>query len=265
MICSYLLNLKVTFKDYLMRVLKLVLIMLLGITPIYGQKIVDNNTEYKKDCSNCKFILSEASKAYKINYEEALKENIEIHNYVKKLIDLDEIYLLKLKAEKAYMSNIMEKYYTYFENIKSISTKYISDFEIKTKGDAYIFIDLKHVENDTLRYNIYVDSGVKYGSIRIYYNLQTGQLAHIKADESSYKSFMKNKNKKAENINIWLFKDYEILAYMMNIETKADKDFVNICENFIEYKTYKTSNNLILVNAKKTTTTSVSLSFKNCN
>ena len=248
-----------------MKIIKLVLIMLLGIIPIYGQKIVDNNTEYKKNCSNCKFILSEASKAYKINYEEALKENIEIHNYAKKLIDLDEISLLKLKAERSYSANNMEKYYTYFEKIKTISTKYISDFAIKTKGDAYIFIDLGHVENDVLKYNVYVDSGVKYGSIRIYYNLQTGQLAHIKADESSYKSFMRKKNKKTENIKVWLFKDYETLAYMMNIETMADKDFVNICENFIEYKTYKTSNSLILVNAKKIISTSVSLSFKNCN
>ena len=247
-----------------MKMLKLVVILLFGINQIYGQKITDNRIKYKKDCSNCKFILSEASKAYKLNFEEALKENNETHRFAKELIDLDKVYMLKLRAESAFKQNNMNEYYSYFEKLKTISTKYISDFSIKTKGGSYIFIDIGHIEDDTLRYNVYVDSGIKYGKLRVYYNLQTDQLAHIKADDMSYKVFMKNKIRKVENIQIWLFNDYETLAYTMNNETKADKDFVDICENFIEYKSNIISNNFTLVNSKKVTTTTISLLYKNC-
>lgn len=239
--------------------------MLIGIAPVYAQKMVDHKTEYKKDCSNCKFILTEAGNAYEINFKKALKNNSEIHNYAKKLIDLNRISALKTKAESAFKANNMTKYYTYFEKIKSISTKYISDFSTKTKGDAYIFIDLEHVKNDTLKYNVYVDSGVKYGKFRIYYNLQTNQLAHIKADNISYKSFMNKKTGRAKNIQIWLLENYKTLAYVMNNETKADKDFMNICNYFIEYRSKTTSNSLSILNAQIVTTTNVSLLFKNCN
>jgi len=248
-----------------MKKFNLILFLIFIVSQIYGQKILDNKTEYKKDCSNCKFILAEASKAYKVNYEKAIKENIEIHNYAKKLIDFDEIFRLKLSAEKAFKLNNMNEYYTYFEKIKTISTKYISDFAIKTKGDAYIYIDLKHIENNSLKYIIYIDSGVKYGKFRIYYNLQTNQLAHLKVDDFSYKSFMNKKSTTAKNINIWLFKNFETLAYTMNNDTKADKDFTNICDDFIEYKINKTLNNLTLINATTSTTINLSLSFKNCN
>ena len=247
-----------------MKILKLVIFLLLGINQIYGQKITDNRIKYKKDCSNCKFILSEASKAYKLNFKEALKENNITHRFAKELIDLDKVHMLKLKAENAFKQNNMNEYYTYFEKLKTISTKYISDFSIRNKGGSYIFIDLGHIVDGSLRYNVYVDSGIKYGNLRIYYNLQTDQLAHIKADDMSYKVFMKTRNKKVENIQIWLFNDYETLAYTMNNETKADKDFVDVCENFIEYKSNITSNNFTLLNSKKVTTTNISLLFKNC-
>lgn len=248
-----------------MRAIVLLVILMLGILPVYGQKMVSNKTEYKKDCSNCKFLLNEAGKAYEVNFKEALNKNIVIHNYAKELIDLEKLSVLKLKAERAFKASNMNEYYSNLEKIKTISIKYISDFAARTKGDAYIFIDLGHVENDTLRYNIYVDSGVKYGKLRVYFNLETNQLAHIKADAISYKSFMNKNNGKAKNIKIWLFKDYNTLAYVMNNETKADKDFIDICDNFLEYRSKVSSNTFTLVNAQLTTTTNISLKFKNCN
>lgn len=248
-----------------MKTLKLLFILFISYTPIYGQKIIDKTTVYKKDCDNCNYILSEAGKAYRMNFEIALKENTEIHNYVNKLIDLNKIHQLRLKAEKAYKFNNKEEYYRYFEKLKTISNKYISDFAIKTKGDAHIFIDLGHVENGLLKNNVYVDSGVKYGKLRVYYNLETGELAHIKADDYSYKSFMNDKTKKANKINIWVFKDYKTLAYTMNNETKADKDISNICENFIEYTIDESTNNFTLVNANRVITKLISLSLVNCN
>lgn len=248
-----------------MKKLNLILLLLLIISTAYSQKISDSKTEYKKDCSNCKFILSEAGKAYSINYREAIKENTEINLFIKELVDFNEISTLKLRAEKAFKAENMNEYYRYFEKIKTLSSKYISDFTVKTKGDAYIYINLVHINNNALKYDIYVDSGVKYGNIRIYYNLQTNKLAYIKADDISYKSFMNNKNATAKNITIWLFEDFETLAYTMNSETKADKDFTSICNDFIEYKTNKISNSFIFTNAITSTTIDISLSFKNCN
>lgn len=239
-------------------------LLLISVQHVYGQKI--NKTIYKKDCGNCKFILSEAKEAYKKNFEEASKENFEISNYAKKLIDFEKISNLKLKAKKAFVKNNMNEFYETFEKIKSISTRYISNFKTKTNGDAYLFIQLENKDNGDVIYKVYVDSGVKYGSFRIYYDLETNTLAHIKVDGVSYKSFMKNNtsNKTADNITVWVFKNYETLAYTMNRETKADSDFLEICNQYIEYNTTSYTNNFTLIGAKKSTITSVSLRFKNC-
>jgi hypothetical protein len=50
----------------------------------------------------------------------------------------------------------------------------------------------------------------------------------------------------------------------MNRETKADSDFLEICNQYIEYNTTSYTNNFTLIGAKKSTITSVSLRFKNC-
>ena len=247
-----------------MKIFLFTIVLLLGFTPIYGQKIYDEKIEFKKDCSNCKFLLAEASKAYETNFKEALKDNKAIHKYVKELIDLDKISDFKLKAEYAFRNNNTNSYYTYIEKLKTISLGYISDFTIKSNGESYIYIELNQISNNKIDYNIYVDSGVKYGKIRIYYNLETNQLAHIKVDNTSYKKFMENKNRRAEELSIWLFKDYNTFAYVMNRETKADNDFLEICDNFIEYKNIKTTKKQTLIGARKSTTTAVSLTYKNC-
>ena len=238
-------------------------ILSIVLTPVFGQKIYDENIKFKKDCSNCKFLLSEAGKAYEINFKEALNHNHAIHEYVKELIDFKKISDIKQKAEEAFRNNNTNRYYTNFEKLNKISLEYISNFAIKFNGEAFIYIELNQ-NNNKIDYNVYVDSGVKYGKIRIYYNLKTNKLAHIKVDNISYKKFMKNKILKSEELNIWIFKDFETFAYVMNRETKADNDFLEICNNFIEYRNIKITNNQTLIGARKSTTTLVALSYKDC-
>ena len=229
-----------------------------------AQQLKESSTNYKKDCYNCKFLLNEAGKTYKKNFETALNKNDAIHRYAKTLIDFNKISDLKSKACKAYIKGDKNTYYHYFEKLKRQSSEYITKFSQKTNSDAHIYIELKHFDSNEIDYNVYVDSGVKYGSIRIYYNLETNKLAHIKIDGISYKSYMNGKNKKSETTTIWLFNNFNTLAFAMNKETKADKDFLNICEDFIEYKTDEQFNKLNLVGSNSSTTINVSLDFEKC-